>query len=157
MEFYDFFSVVILPFTILHFSLDFLTDKDIKNNILKIGFYQFLHHLILVTHVSGFTLLPFMNGNLICITVAVLVSVIAQAGWLVNHDYCWLLTFINKQMNVGNRKWRGEIHSLIKHYTRGDQWAYSDIKSMDNTFNVKLMNGVHLFMLYKFYKTFKHL
>ena len=154
MNFYQYLSVIVLPVAILHFGLDFLTDKDIKTNTTKIGIYQFLHHIILVTHVSGFTILPFINPNINCLSIAILISVLAQAGWLVNHEYCWLLTFVNKQINPDkpNRKWRGEIHSLIKHYIRGDKWAYSDIKNMDNTFNVNMMNTVHLFTLIYFCK-----
>jgi hypothetical protein len=48
------------------------------------------------------------------------------------------------------RKWIADFPSLIKHYIRGDSWAYSDVYKMDNTFKVTVNNLVFLFILIKY-------
>lgn len=151
MNLYEFISVIVVPFTILHFCIDYLSDRDITKSEVKIGITQLLHHFILVTHVTGFTLLPFFKCNLQTAVTVILVSIIAQIGWLINKDYCWMLTMTNKMINSERpaRKWRGEIMSLIKHYLRNDNWAYSDIKHVDNFNNILYMNTMHLFTLFK--------
>ena len=153
---YEFISVIVIPFAILHFCIDYLSDRDITHSEVKIGIVQLLHHFILVTHVTGFTILPFIKTNLQTAVTVILISIIAQSGWLINKDYCWMLKVSNKLIDQKrpDRKWRGEIMSLIKHYLRNDNWAYSDIKHVDNFKNIIYMNIMHLFTLFNSFKIF---
>ena len=48
-----------------------------------------------------------------------------------------------------NRKWRGDYESLIKHYIRGDEWAYSDIRNIDQTQFVIFINIILILILIK--------
>ena len=57
----------------------------------------------------------------------------------------------HKKMNSDeNRKWRGDFYSLLKHYTRGNDWAYSNIRNTENFKNILIMNSVHIFTLIKY-------
>jgi len=153
MDLYEFISLIVLPLSILHFSLDYLSDKNITKNEIKIGFLQFLHHFIAVSHAAGFMMLPFFKAKLSTIVYAILVSLSAQTGWLANNNSCWLLKYINCIINQDqpNRKWRGDLFSLVKHYTRGDDWAYSDIRNTENFQSILTMNGMHIFTLIKYF------
>ena len=150
MNLYEYIALIVLPFTILHFSLDYLSDKGIIKNEVKIGFLQFLHHFVAISHAAGL-ILPFFKAKLSTIVYVNLVSFIAQIGWLINKNNCWLLRLINKKMNSDeNRKWRGDFYSLLKHYTRGNDWAYSNIRNTENFKNILIMNSVHIFTLIKY-------
>ena len=51
-------------------------------------------------------------------------------GFLINDNVCWMTILINKLINKNKplRKWRGaDPLAYIKHYLRGDEWAYSNL------------------------------
>jgi hypothetical protein len=150
MNNYEIFSLFYIPYSLIMWSIDYLSDKDITHKEMKIGIFQYLHHLIITIINLSFMLILFYKG--ITITgLTVIVMIIAQIGFLINKDKCWFLTTINKQINPDNpnRKWRADLYSLLKHYIRGDSWAYSDIRNNDSTYNVNTMNLLIFIQLIK--------
>jgi len=113
-------------------TIDILSDKNIKENLIEIGILQYLHHLVGIFN-FGVIFLLFFSNNTTMLTLSVIISIISQIGWLYNEDLCWLFTYINKKIdpNRPRRKWRAELYSFIKHYIRGDSWAFSDIQSVN--------------------------
>jgi hypothetical protein len=147
---YQLLSLIYIPYSLILFALDFLSDKNITKNELKIGILQYIHHLFGIFNI-GVIILFLTSKSLVLTAVSIIINLIAQVGFLINGDYCWLLTLVNKQINpeMPNRKWRGEIVSLIKHYLRGDEWAYSDIRNNDATPTVLFVNIFMFFQLMK--------
>jgi hypothetical protein len=152
MDFYTFVSIFVLPLTIIHFCIDYLRDRDITHSETKIGVYQFIHHFIVIFNLVGTLALPFFNIDFLTLFVSICILIIAQIGYLMNDEYCWLLIMTNKMINPEHpkRKWIADIDSFIKNYTRGDSWAYSDIYSIDNTIKVTICNCVFIFILIKY-------
>jgi hypothetical protein len=151
IDLYTFTSVIVLPLTVIHFCLDYLRDRDINHSEFKIGMLQYIHHYIVIFNLSGTMLLPFFYSSLPLITVNILILYGAQVGYIMNDDFCWLTKYINGLI-TGNpkRKWIADLPSLIKHYIRGDTWAYSDVHKIDNTVKVTISNLVFLFILIKY-------
>jgi len=130
--------------------LDFLSDKDVINNEIKIGALQYIHHL-LGAFTFGILILLLTSRSIPLTIVSIIVIFITQLGFLINKDYCWLLTLTNKTINPNkpNRKWRADVVSIIKHYTRGDDWAYEDINYNINCHSVKVLNVAMILQLLK--------
>ena len=151
MDSYNFISVFVLPLTLIHFSLDYLRDKDIKTNETKVGMLSYLHHFIVNFNLAGVLVLPFVDSTLSVITLNIIITIIAQYGLLINKERCWLTTKINNLINgKTNRKWIADLNSFIKHYIRGDKWAYSDINFLNNTNRLTFINTVFIIILIKF-------
>jgi len=112
--------------------IDILSDDYIKDNIIQVGILQYFHHLV---GIFNFGIIPllFFSNNITMLVLSIAVSIISQIGWLYNDDLCWMFTYINKKIDPlrPKRKWRAELYSYIKHYIRGDSWAYSDIRSVN--------------------------
>jgi hypothetical protein len=139
-----------LPISLILWIIDFLSDSYITKNETKIGIMQYIHHIIAIIAFSG----PFINifvNNLTMLILSIILMIGIQIGFLYNNDYCWLTIMINKMIdpNRPKRKWRGEIESLIKHYVRGDSWAYSDIHHIDFSNSVIIINILFIFALLK--------
>ena len=154
-------SCLILIITLFFFSVDYLSDNQIIYSETKIGILSFLHHLFCIILGFGSILCLFFSKSLIMAFILILVSTIIQTGFLINNDYCWYTVMVNKIINplsLGNRKWRGDYESLIKHYIRGDSWGYSDIYTINQTqfviciniiitlFLLKINKQLHLYM-----------
>ena len=154
---YTFISVVLLPITIFHFCLDYLSDSEITSSETKIGISQYIHYLFGSMCFSGIAILPFLNPTLGLILLNITVSIIAQVGWLKNKEYCWLWSYTNKLINPKKpkRKWLSNIILQIKKYTRGGDWAYSEVKEINNTKTVALMTITQLFILLKYLYKYK--
>ena len=151
MDSYNFISVFVLPLTLIHFSLDYLRDKEIKSNETKVGILSYLHHFIVNFNLAGVLVLPFVDSTLSVITLNIIISIIAQYGLLINKEWCWLTRKINNLINgKPNRKWIADLNSFIKHYIRGDEWAYSDINFLNNTNRLTFINTVFIIILLKF-------
>ena len=151
MDSYNFISIFVLPLTLVHFSLDYLRDKDIKTNETKVGMLSYLHHFIVNFNLAGVLVLPFVDSTLSVITLNIIITIIAQYGLLINKEQCWLTTKINNLINgKTNRKWIADLNSFIKHYIRGDEWAYSDINFLNNTNRLTFINTVFIIILIKF-------
>jgi len=148
---YEYF-IIMIPFIIFQFCLDYLSDPEITHSETKIGMYQLFHQLTATIWVWTF-FLPFMSSRLSVLCVCILTSIVVQIGNLVNKDYCWVTRNVNKIINPDkpNRKWvGGTIDSLMKKYTRGPEWAHSEIRTQpDNKLTTILVNSVHLILLIK--------
>jgi len=152
MDLYNFISLVIIPLTLIHFLLDYLPDRDISHSEIKIGICQLFHHTISIIQMSGLFLVPFLNVKLSVLIVLVLTSLISHIGYLKNKGRCWLLRYTNRLINPKkpDRKWISNIYSYIKHYIRGESWAYSDIRNDNNFTNSKLISCSILISMIKY-------
>ena len=112
---------------------------------------QYLHHFAFTTNISGLIGTLFLSNSIPFVAWLMLGSMINQVGWLINDDHCWLTRYANGLIGTEskNRKWIAEISSLIKHYTRGDEWAYSEMRSVDRNEQVIISNGLLLLILIK--------
>jgi hypothetical protein len=152
MDLYNFISLIVIPLTIIHFALDYLPDRDVTHSETKIGIIQLFHHLISVIQTSGLFIVPFLNVNKSVFILLVTVSLISHMGYLKNEGRCWLLRFTNRIINpkTPDRKWISNIYSYIKHYIRGESWAYSDIRSDNNFGNSRLISCSLLISMVKY-------
>ena len=148
---YEMFSIIIIPLSLFFFGADFLRDKEITDNEMKIGLIQYIHHFALTTNMSGLIATLFLSDKLPLVAFLTLGTIINQVGWLINKDYCWMTKYANNLIGTEakNRKWIAEIRSLIKHYIQGDDWAYSDMRSVDRTNSIIISNGLILLILIK--------
>jgi hypothetical protein len=133
MDLYSIFNLIIIPSSLCVFGIEYLSDSYITHSELKIGILDYLHHLVVIMVSTGSVLSLFVN-NIIFTSLVIIHYTIAQIGYIKNNEYCWLTKYINTLINnkIPMRKWRGGFDSLIKHYIRGDDWAYSDIKYINN-------------------------
>ena len=147
---YQLLSIFYIPTTLFFWAFDFLSDKNITENELKIGILQFIHHFVATILVLVIVLLM-TSKSLIFTIVSIIITIGSQVGFLINNDYCWLTRLINKEINpkMVDRKWRSDLESLIKHYIRGDDWAYSDIWNQDKTPAVIYGNVILILILLK--------
>jgi len=147
---YEILALIHVPYSLIMWTLDFLSDKEITHSEVKIGALQYVHHLFGVFNMGVIFLLLFSKSIKLSI-LTFIVIIVSQIGFLINNDSCWLLTLTNKAINPDrpNRKWRAEIGSLIKHYIRGDSWGYSDINVNINYSSVKFINTVMIIHLIK--------
>ena len=153
-DMYTFASAVLLPFSMIHFMMDYLSDDEIKHSETKIGIFQYLHHLFGAATVFSAVVLPFINPKLSVIAFTTIMCLIAQIGWLKNKEFCWYWSFMNKMINPDKpkRKWTADIFSLMKKYIRtGENWAYSDVYKVDNNLTVLIMCLSQLFVLMKYH------
>jgi len=148
MELFDFISLIVIPITILQFSLDYLADSQITHSETIIGLCQTLHHLVGVCQITGLMIIPFVNPSFSIILLLVMLFVITHTGYLKNKGKCWLLHYSNCLINPNkpNRKWIANMDSYVKHYIRGESWAYSDIRNNPN-FNASLLINISLIVI----------
>jgi hypothetical protein len=139
MKIYDFFALIIIPMTLFRVALDFLSDKEIINNEIKAFIIIFIHHFLGSIQCITIFLLFIDIGNefsmRLFLLINLIISLISQIGWIVNNDLCFLTKYQNYIINKKkpNRKWRGGIDMYIKHYIRGDEWAYANPYKLDFT------------------------
>ena len=143
--------VILTPFILFNFCLDYLSDSEITHSETKIGMYQLLHHIVATIWTGVFTL-PFMSSRLPVVSLSILISMIIQIGHRINKDYCWLTRHVNCIINPDKpkRKWvGGDIGSLMKKYIRDPEWAYTDMRPPKNDILINIMNSIHLIILIK--------
>ena len=137
MIIYDLVALIIIPLVLVHFSIDYLSDSQISNNETKIGILQLFHHLVLTIQMVSilFSIIPVKKIPVGIIILGIIINIVIQAGYLINNDYCWLTKMVNELINPQkpNRKWLCDVVLQIKKYIRGKEWAYSDIRSTDQT------------------------
>ena len=141
-----------LLISLFFWTVDFLSDSYITKDETKLGILQYIHHLAATIGFLG----PFINlftGNFVFYVVSIILSIIIQSGFLINDDYCWLTLMVNKCINPGQpkRKWRADLSSFVKHYIRGDSWAYSDMYKPDFTSGTFITNCVFIAGLIKLF------
>ena len=98
---------------------------------------------------SIFTL--FLIDDIKYITISVLILIIVQLGFVKNNDYCWYTKMVNELIdpNKPNRKWRSDWESFIRHYVRGDEWAYSNRFNNGATTEMTVVNVVYILIFIK--------
>jgi hypothetical protein len=151
LDFYGYITLL-TPVILLQFSIDYLSDSQLTHSETEYGIYQLFHHIVGAMTGIGTIILPFVTNNLNVVSINIIIFFIVQIGFLKNKDYCWLTRFTNTIIDPqrSNRKWvGGDFLSLLKKYTRGDDWAYSDIYKADNKMIVVIFNLIYLFMLVK--------
>jgi hypothetical protein len=146
---YEVFALFYIPISLIAWTIDFLSDKEIVHSELEIGIIHYLHYL---AGIMQNAILILLCSKSIFVTVLSIIIVIGtQIGFLINKDYCWLLRLTNTKINPKkpNRKARVSLESFIKHYIRGDEWAYSDIRNSDATKSATVMNVLLILQLIK--------
>jgi len=128
---------IIIPVSLILWIIDFLSDSQITKDETKLGILQYIHTLLNVISFSCPIFNIFTNNNISIQFLSILITIISQAGHLVNNDYCWLTKLVNECIdpNKPNRKWRATPIEALKHYVRGDSWAYSDMFSRPGSQN----------------------
>jgi hypothetical protein len=156
MNLYQLFALIIIPCTLCSFSIDFLSDKDITHSETKTGLFLLLHHLICTIQGSAILNL-FISNNIPLLIITCLITVIAQIGWIINKDHCFLTRFQNNLINSSRpfRKWRASVSMYLKHYIRGDEWAYADFTNYRNNQMVIVGNTIILIWCIKILLTKK--
>jgi len=146
----DIYSLII-PVSLITFTMDYLPDNQIVKDETTIGFYSYLHHLISIICTIGLPAFLLFSKSLFFVTINIIIFIIAQIGWLYNKDYCWLTKKVNTTIDSKKpyRIWRADINSFIKHYIRGDSWAYKDIYNNDKTNLTLFVNIILLIHLIK--------
>ena len=155
-DIYTFASAVLLPVSMIHFIMDYLSDEEITHSETKIGIFQYIHHLFAAMSILSLVVLPFLRPTLSLITLNVVACLVAQIGWLKNNEYCWFWSLVNKMINPNkpNRKWTASAFSLLKKYTRSDEkWAYTNVYKADNKQAIILLLVSHLFVIIRFLRT----
>ena len=147
---YECISLMYFPYSIIMWTIDFLSDSYIKDNVVEVGILQYLHHLVGIFN-FGVIFLLFFSNNISMLILSIIISIISQIGWLYNNDLCWLFTLVNKKIDPTRpkRKWRAELYSFIKHYIRGDSWGFSDINVVDMSGCANFTNIITIFCLIK--------
>ena len=145
---YEMFSLFFIPYSLMIWIIDFLSDKEINHDEFEIGVLGYIHHLIGVMTI-GIGFIPILTKSLSITIISIIALLVTQVGFLINNDWCWFLTLTNNKINPGrpDRKWRSEIVTLLKHYIRGDEWAYSDITHNINDSTIKVLNTVMIIHL----------
>ena len=122
---------VIIPLALINFSFDYLSDGEVVKNELGIGIITLVHHIFAFCSVFfGLIFGLFFTNNPYFIILTTLIYIGIHIGFLINDNICWMTILINKMINPEKplRKWRGaDPMAYIKHYIRGDDWAYSNI------------------------------
>ena len=125
MNLYEFVSVILVPYILITFSIEYLSNTLIEKDELKIGIWGMLHHL---AEKSGFLTLPIaavLCNDMRYFMFAVFSNMLAQIGFLLNDDKCWMTRNSNILANPAfpNKKFLSTFDSFIKQYIRGDEWA----------------------------------
>lgn len=150
MKTIDIYSIIV-PLSLFTFMLDYLPDTQIVKDETKIGVYSYLHHLISIICTFGLPIFLLFEKSLFIGIMNVIIFTISQIGWIYYGDYCWLTSKVNKLINPSrpNRIWRSDLIAFIKHYIRGDEWAYKDIYNNDKTSLTLFVNILLLLYLLK--------
>ena len=122
---------IIIPLSLFNFCFDYLSDSEILADEFKIGIVNYLHHILAFSSVFfGFMFSMFFTNNIWFILMTTIIFIGIHVGFLINDNVCWMTILINKLINKNKplRKWRGaDPLAYIKHYLRGDEWAYSNL------------------------------
>jgi len=150
MQDYDIVCILII-LTLVHFAGDYLSDKKITHSETKLGILIFIHHLLCVFMCFGSIICLLFSKSIILAFIIIAISTVIQSGFLINNDYCWLTVMINNLIDPEQpyRKWRGDYESLLKHYIRGDSWAYSDIRNINQQSMALNINVILILFLLK--------
>jgi hypothetical protein len=144
-------TVIILLLSLLSWSIDFLSDSQITQNELKIGAILFIHHIFAFTSMFfGIFWSMFFTKSLHFYILTTVIFIGIYIGFLINNNVCWMTVWVNKMINSEKplRKWRGaEPMAYIKHYIRGDDWAYSDLYISEKDKNMLILANISYILL----------
>ena len=152
MDLYEYISVFVIPLSIFNFSLEYLSDSEIGPGSEYIGVINAIHHFFYALNTAGVLCLPFLAPGITVITVSIVAFIIMLIGYQINKDSCFITRYYNTKINPKkpNRKWRAGIESGIKHYLRGNEWAYADMPQPDYSTMLIMMNLSQLINLLKY-------
>lgn len=146
---YEMMALFYIPISLICWTIDYLSDKQITKDETKIGILQYIHHLI----ISALNPIPllFVSKSMLITVLTVITAIGTQIGWLITNDECFYINMMNKLIcpEMPRRKFRNTFTSFIKHYIRGDDWAYSKIRTTDGTIDVIVGNTIILLHLIK--------
>ena len=127
LTFYQMCSIFILPYVLVLFGFDFLTN-DFTHSFYKTGFLQLLHHIIGAFSVIWIQF--FLTNDITYFLVSYIVTFIILCGLYKNDGYCWYSIMINTIIDPSRpiKKWRSSPCHYLRHYLLGDEWAYGDIR-----------------------------
>jgi len=135
--------IIVVLLSLFNFAIDYLSNKLITHNEFSIGIVTFLHHLVF-SMLNLFPLILFMFINNSTLFFLLFGVIVAQIMWIINNDYCAVTQFQNSLINKDykNYKWIATMTEFIMKYIRGDDWAYSDIRSVNRKTHILFGNGV---------------
>jgi hypothetical protein len=141
----DLLIIILILFSLVKFSLDYLSNTLITHNETIIGIVTLLHHLMF-SILAFFPLILFININNGVLLFLLFGIIVGQIMWIMNNDYCAITQFQNVLIKeeYKNYKWIGSISDIIRKYIRGDEWAYSDIRNINKQSHIFLGNGILL-------------
>lgn len=150
MQCIDLFSVVIV-ISLIHFSIDYLSDTQIIKDETKIGLLQLFHHFVITIQMLSVFVGVFFTKSLVFMTISIITSLVIQSGYIINNDHCWLTILVNTCIDPEkpDRIWRNDILLQIKHYMRGNDWGYKNIVNFNQTNIVVFVNLMYIFWLIK--------
>ena len=139
----DLLIIIVVLISLFNFATDYLSNKLITENELQIGIVTLLHHLVF-SMLNLFPLILFININNGILLFLLFGIITAQIMWIINKDYCPVTIFQNSLINKEYKhyKWMGTISDFITKYIRGDEWAYSDIRTVNRKSHVFFANGI---------------
>jgi hypothetical protein len=135
--------IIVVLLSLFNFAIDYLSNKLITHNEFSIGIVTFLHHLVF-SMLNLFPLILFMFINNSTLFFLLFGVIVAQIMWIINNDYCAVTQFQNSLINKDykNYKWIATMTEFIMKYISGDDWAYSDIRSVNIKTHILFGNGV---------------
>jgi len=146
---------IVIPYVLLHFIIDYLSDSRIVKDELKLGILQFIHHFIAQVGFFGI-LIP--TNNIKYISGCFLCNICIQIGFLINKDRCWYTRMINKIIDPNQPdfiRFRNIYSAFIRHYIRGNSWGYSEAYFKNSTTVTSQVLQVTIFFIIVFLRLIK--
>jgi hypothetical protein len=82
---YELVALFHVPYSLILWSIDFLSDKELVKDELEIGTIQYLHYLI-VSFTIGILVLLLASKSMPITILTVIISMCSQIGFLINKD-----------------------------------------------------------------------
>ena len=135
--------IIVILLSLFNFAVDYLSNSLITHNERTIGIVTIIHHLMfgILTLFPLILFIKINNGVLLFLLFGI---ILGQLIWIINKDYCPITQFQNSMINkeYKNYKWIGSIPEFIMKYTRGNEWAYSDIRNVNRKNEIIMGNGL---------------
>jgi len=152
MNVYEFVSIFLVPFVLIKFIINFLSDNTITHSELKIGIHILLHHIAASVCFLGSVMALVLLNDLKYSIFVILIFMGTQVGFLINNDRCWYTKYTNMLADPErpDKRWVSSFFEFIKYYLRGDEWANGDMRDTNFTTGVTFINMVLILILLKF-------
>jgi hypothetical protein len=103
---YEMMALFYIPISLICWTIDYLSDKQITKDETKIGILQYIHHLI----ISALNPIPllFVSKSMLITVLTVITAIGTQIGWLITNDECFYISMMNKLIcpEMPRRKFR---------------------------------------------------